>query len=236
MYLDGVNSLARPGCQVGFSEGLAAGWVSVTYTGNILTAGSVLHCQGSLVDHLTGTWANNVGAKKAVSLLIPKNFYKAISFVVTFCSTVCCKWEFTRHRRCPALCKLALDTLRDTRELSLAALCSRCPSRRALQPAAAAYPPSVPPSSQPEYAVFAAATSVEASNLQNPPASTTPKAAPRLSSRLTKRKHRILKQPLGGTQRHARLPASTSRANGRAARARGTGAGGARGHSARWLH
>ena len=73
VYLHAVDGLARPGGQVRFSECLGAGWVGVADTGNVLTGGAVLHGQGSLVDHLSSTRANDVSSQQSVCFLVTQD-------------------------------------------------------------------------------------------------------------------------------------------------------------------
>lgn len=64
-----MNGLAA-GSHGSLLEGLREGRVSVAGAGNILRAGTVLHGQDTLGNHLTGVGAHDVDAQNAVGLLV----------------------------------------------------------------------------------------------------------------------------------------------------------------------
>merc|ERR1719151_455825 len=77
-----VDGLPRPGGKVGFPEGLTASGMSVADAGNVFTGGAVFKSKSSFVNHLSGSWSNDVRPQESVCGLLPKDLHQAICVVV----------------------------------------------------------------------------------------------------------------------------------------------------------
>merc|ERR1719189_340521 len=96
-FLHVVDGFSAPGRQVRKShpEGFTAGRMSVAYPGNVLTAGTVLHGQSSLVNHLPGPSSHDVRPQQSVRLLVGQDLDEPVRVVVALRSAVGCEGELS---------------------------------------------------------------------------------------------------------------------------------------------
>src|SRR4051812_25800768 len=90
-YVDGMT-MHRQCC---FVDSFGQGWVTKHHHAQIFRTGTELHCNRHLLNQISSAWANNVGAKNAISYGVSNNFYQTLGFVSCHSTAGSREWEST---------------------------------------------------------------------------------------------------------------------------------------------